>query len=285
MFRPIQYFSLSAIFRIFWRKVGLTWAILTLETALLALIPLMIGRAIDGLLNDQTKQLQELALLFFVLIAVAVLRRVYDTRAYGSIRVAVGAHLNRRHPDLPISARSARQDMARELVDFLEDQAPQVLTAVVEIVVAVILLYIFHFWLAVSAVVALIGINLTYIVFSRRFFRLNADLNQQKEQQVRLLGIRGGLSFVRHLRQMRRHEVRISDTEAIVYGLIYLGLGAFVICNLWLATTVIEPSTGDIFSIVTYSFTLLEASVVLPTALQAITRLSEITQRINRSDT
>ncbi len=150
--------------------------------------------------------------------------------------------------------------------------------------VAVFLLYLFHHWLAVSAIAALIGINLIYIVFSRRFFRLNADLNQQKEQQVRLLGIRGGLSFIRHLRQMRRHEVRISDTEAIVYGLIYVGLGAFVIGNLWLATTVIDPSTGDIFSIVTYSFTLLEASVVLPTALQAITRLSEITQRINRGD-
>ncbi|MEO1611201.1 MAG: ABC transporter six-transmembrane domain-containing protein [Pseudomonadota bacterium] len=281
MLNPLSHFALGPLFRRFWRRIGATWAILLVETALFALVPLMIGRAIDGLLKGDQTQLVELAALLVVLVAVAVARRVYDTRAYGSIRVALGAQLARRYPHLPVSARTARQDMARELVDFLEIQTPELLTAVVQIVVALILLWVFHPMLALSAIVAGVLMISIYAAFHRRFFRLNADLNQQKERQVAILAVGGGLGFIRHLRALRRHEVRLSDTEAIVYGLIYLGLLAFILFNIWFAAGLIEPSAGDIFSIVTYSTTFLEASIALPMALQALSRLSEISRRIN----
>ena len=281
MLRPLSSFALGPLFAMFWRRIGLTWLILMVETLLFALIPLMIGRAIDGLLANDLNQLIELAVLMFALLFVAVARRVYDTRAYGSIRVALGTRLNRRYPTLPVSARTARQDMARELVDFLELQAPELLTALVQITTALILLWLFHPWLAGSAIIAAVVMIAIYGVAHQRFYRLNSNLNQQKERQVHILTAGGGLAFARHLRALRRHEVRLSDTEAVVYGFIYAGLMAFLLFNLWFAAQLIEPSAGDIFSIVTYSTTFLEASIALPVALQAMTRLSEISARIN----
>ncbi len=259
----------------------MTWLILVVETTLFALIPLMIGRAIDGLLAGEPRQLAELAVLMFVLLIVAVSQRVCNTRAYGSIRVALGSQLNQRYPQLPVSARSARQDMARELVDFLELQVPELLTALVQITAALILLWLFHPWLARSAIIAAVVMVTIYGLSHRRFYRLNSNLNQQKEHQVHILTAGGGLAFAQHLRALRRHEVRLSDTEAVVYGLIYAGLMAFLLFNLWFATQLIAPSAGDIFSIVTYSTTFLKASIALPIALQAMTRLSEISARIN----
>ncbi len=281
MLRPLSSFALGPLFSMFWRRIGLTWLILIVETTLFALIPLMIGRAIDGLLSGNLAQLWELATLMFTLLFVAVGRRVYDTRAYGSIRVALGNQLNRRYPFLPVSSHSARQDMARELVDFLELQAPQLLTALVQIATALILLWLFHPWLAGSAVIAAVVMVTIYGFAHRRFYRLNSNLNQQKERQVHILTAGRGLSFARHLRALRRHEVRLSDTEAVVYGFIYAGLMAFLLFNLWFAAQLIAPSAGDIFSIVTYSTTFLEASIALPVAFQAMTRLSEISSRIN----
>ena len=281
MLRPLSSFALGPLFAMFWRRIGMTWLILIAETTLFALIPLMIGRAIDGLLGGDLTRLWELAALMFALLFVAVGRRVYDTRAYGSIRVALGTRLNRRYPHLPVSARSARQDMARELVDFLEMQAPELLTALVQITTALILLWLFHPWLAGSAIIAAVVMVGIYGLSHRRFYRLNSNLNQQKERQVHILTAGGGLAFARHLRALRRHEVRLSDTEALVYGFIYAGLMAFLLFNLWFAAQLIEPSAGDIFSIVTYSTTFLEASIALPVALQAMTRLSEISTRIN----
>ncbi len=281
MLRPLPSFALRPLFAMFWRRIGMTWLILIVETTLFALIPLMIGRAIDGLLSGDLRRLWELAILMFALLFVAVGRRVYDTRAYGSIRVALGTQLNRRYPHLPVSARSARQDMARELVDFLEMQAPELLTALVQIATALILLWLFHPWLAGSAIIAAVVMVTIYAISHRRFYRLNSSLNQQKERQVHILTAGGGLAFARHLRALRRHEVRLSDTEAVVYGFIYAGLMAFLLFNLWFAAQLIAPSAGDIFSIVTYSTTFLEASIALPVALQAMTRLSEISSRIN----
>lgn len=281
MLRPLSSFALRPLFAMFWRRIGMTWLILTAETTLFALIPLMIGRAIDGLLASDPTQLIELAILMFALLFVAVGRRIYDTRAYGSIRVALGTRLNRRYPHLPVSARTARQDMARELVDFLEMQAPELLTALVQITTALILLWLFHPWLAGSAIIAAVVMVGIYGIAHKRFYRLNSSLNQQKERQVQILTAGGGLAFARHLRALRRHEVRLSDTEAVVYGFIYAGLMAFLLFNLWFAAQLTDPSAGDIFSIVTYSMTFLEASIALPVALQAMTRLAEISARIN----
>ncbi|MDG1207837.1 MAG: ABC transporter six-transmembrane domain-containing protein [Paracoccaceae bacterium] len=281
MLRRISKFALGPLFAMFWRRIGTTWLFLIAETTLFALIPLMIGRAIDGLLSGEMQQLLELAILMFALLFVAVGRRIYDTRAYGSIRVTLGNQLNRRYPKLPVSARSARQDMARELVDFLEMQAPELLTALVQITTALILLWLFHPWLAGSAMIAAVVMVGIYGLSHKRFYNLNSNLNQQKERQVHILTASSGLAFARHLRALRRHEVRLSDTEAVVYGFIYAGLMAFLLFNLWFAAQLIAPSAGDIFSIVTYSTTFLEASIALPVALQAMTRLSEISSRIN----
>jgi len=76
--RPLNLSSLLSAFR--WRILT-TWLLVALENVLIALVPLTIGIAIDGLLAKDTEQLLPLAGLLFTLIAVAVSRRLYDTRA------------------------------------------------------------------------------------------------------------------------------------------------------------------------------------------------------------
>ncbi|MEM6915931.1 MAG: ABC transporter six-transmembrane domain-containing protein, partial [Verrucomicrobiota bacterium] len=80
---------------------------------------------------------------------------------------------------------------------------------------------------------------------------------------------------------LRRHEVRLSDTESLVYGLVFLVLLSMLAFNLWFAAARSGFSAGEIFSIVTYSYEFLQSAVALPFALQTLTRLREITQRIN----
>ncbi|MEM9055605.1 MAG: ABC transporter six-transmembrane domain-containing protein, partial [Pseudomonadota bacterium] len=121
-----------------------------------------------------------------------------------------------------------------------------------------------------------------YGLANNRFFRLNGDLNAQSEKQVSILegGIKEAIGA--HLSALRRHEVRLSDTEAIVYGLIFTVLLVMLGFNLWFAATQLSASPGQIFSIVTYSFEFIESAVMLPVTLQSLTRISEITQRINK---
>ena len=273
-----------ALLRQFTGRIGLTWLLVLLETALLAFSPLLIGRAIDGLLAAQYLPLWQLCVTLATLVLVAVARRLYDTRVYTGIRVHLGLKTDWKHREQPVSVRTARLDMSRELVDFLEHEVPQLLTAVVQILVSLLVLASISKELALSALLASIGMLAIYGLVHRRFSRLNGELNNARENQVVALGSQRPRAVLQHLLALRRTEVSISDTEAIIYGLIFLLQIAFVVFNLWFATSLSSATAGGIFTVVSYSWEYVEASLMLPIALQTWSRLSEITQRLNSTD-
>lgn len=79
------------------------------------------------------------------------------------------------------------------------------------------------------------------------------------------------------LRALRQSEVAISDTEAYVYGGIFMLQIAFVICNLQLGAQLPEITAGKIFSSATCSWEYVEAALLLPMTLQSWSCLSGIT--------
>lgn len=274
--------SIGVLMRRFWGRITLTWGLTLVETALFAILPLMIGRSIDGLLNNNWTPFSHLMITLATLLVVATGRRIYDTRAYGTVRVELGKVQAARGQSDPVSVVNARVAMGREMVDFLEDTAPASMTALVQVIVAVGILLSFHSYLAISAGGGLVLMLIIYAVFSRRFFRLNGQLNEVVEQQVKTLEGRDPKAIAKYFLGLRREEVRLSDTESIVYGAIFAVLLFMLAYNLWFAATQLGSSPGQIFSVVAYSQEFLQAAVQLPFALQSLTRLSEITDRINR---
>jgi len=273
--------TISTLLRRFLRPLGLTWVLTLGETALMALIPLLIGFAIDGLIGGDTIALAQLAAVLAALIAIGVARRLYDTRVFGTMRVEICKALAARSQGGSVSTLNARFGMGRELVDFLEQEVPAVMTSSVQLIASLAVLFAFHPVLAGSAFAAAVASVVLYGVFHRRFYRLNADNNQQTEQQVSILeaGARDGI--LAHLTTLRRIEIRLSDTEAFVYGAIFTVLLGFIVFNLWFAGTTLETTVGMIFSIITYSWEFVDAALVMPVTLQGWSRLSEIMNRIN----
>ena len=278
--RPL---TLRTLLRLFWFRVGLTWALTLLETGLWVIVPLLLGFTIDGLLDQVFEPFWHLCAILAALVAVAVVRQLIDTRVFGTMRVELSQVLAERNRGLPVSALNARVLMARELVDFLEEEMPVLMAAVVQLVASVVILFTYHWVLALAAVVAGGAMLLIYGRFHDRFFRLNRAINTRAEKQVRLLDTRIGPAFGRHLRWLRHWEVRLSDTEALVYGLIYAVLMGLVIVNLSFTALVMVASAGAIFAIVTYSWEFMDAAFNLPEALQQWSRLSEIIERINKA--
>ena len=279
----VDHLSMGTLFRVFRGKIVATWGLTLLETTMFALFPLLIGRAIDGLLTGDATAFQQFIAAMTVLLVVATGRRVYDTRAYGSMRVELGRAQVERAGGEQVSVTNARVLMGRELVDFLETQAPMSITGLIQIIVSIIVLFTFHGLLALSASVAAISMIVIYGLFARRFFTMNSDLNHQAEAQVSALEARDLAKVTAHLTGLRRHEVRLSDTESVVYGLIFTALLSMLAFNLWFAATQIAATPGQIFSIVSYSYEFVQSAVLLPMALLSLTRLSEITERINKT--
>ena len=278
-----QPLTISALLRTFLRPISLTWFLMLCETALTALIPLLIGFAIDGLLADDTTALLQLTAVLAVLIAVSVVRRLYDTRVYGTIGVELGKALTERSAAVPVSTVNARLEMSRELVEFLEKEAPAVMASVIQLAVALVVLFAFHPFLFGATCAAAVLMIVFYALSHRRFYRLNAEYNQQAEQQVRILETAHPEGILSHLHKIRRIGIRLSDTEAYVYGAIYTAMLGLILFNLWFAASNMEITVGRIFSIISYSWEFVESALVLPVTLQSWSRLSEIMQRINQT--
>ncbi|KPD12862.1 ABC transporter six-transmembrane domain-containing protein [Phaeobacter sp. 11ANDIMAR09] len=275
--------TVGSLFRVFRLRIALTWAIILAETALMALIPLFIGFAIDDLLEGRSTSFWQLAGIMALLIGLAVIRRVYDTRVYGAIRVELGKAQVTRSDGIEVSTLNAQLSMGRELVDFLEDTLPEAVAAGVQVLVSVAILYAFSPNLAVVAVGATFAMVAIYAGFHHRFYRLNGALNQQSEKQVSLLEGRALRPMLAHFLRLRRLEVRLSDTEAALYGAIFIVLLGMILFNLRIATGLPGITAGTIFSVISYSWEFVESALALPVTLQSWTRLSEIKVRINRS--
>ncbi len=276
--RPL---TLGTLLLVFWARMSLTWAIILLETGLLALIPLFIGFAIDDLLAGVTASFWHLAAVMAALIVLSVVRRIYDTRAYGTLRVELGVAQVKRATGMEVSTFNAQIAMGRELVDFFEDTLPEAIEGGVQLLVSVAILYAFSPKLALAAAGSALVMVLIYAMFHRSFYRLNAALNNQTEQQVRLLEQRRLRPLLSHFLRLRRHEVRLSDAEALLYGAVFLVMLAMILCILRIATGLPEASAGTVFSVISYSWEFVESALALPVTLQSWTRLSEIMARIN----
>jgi len=277
--------DLTYILKQFTGKIAVTWTIVLLENVMIAVVPLFVGLTIDGLLAGRMEELGWLVAILVALGVFAVGRRIYDTRAYGSIRLHLGSELHRRNAGMQVSKGSARIDMSRELVDFLEQEAPALITAIVQIFVSLAILTYFDLHLGLSSILVVIGMLLVYACFHQSFYRFNARLNEQKERQVDVLAEGGRLGVFKHLKALRRHEVSISDTEAILYGGIFLLQIGFIAFNLFRGARIDGVTAGQIFAIATYSWEYVEAALMLPIALQNWSRLSEISSRINAVNT
>lgn len=264
-------------------RVFITWTLLIGEVALLALIPLFIGHTIDALLaKPQISVLLEISLLFIGLVIVAVVRRAYDTRAYGTMRVDLCKALIERSKHKDVSKLNAQVEMGRELADFLEEQMPLVITCVIQLVISVAILFSFGIEMGLASLTAVLFMLCFYGVFHKRFFKLNARLNAIAEEQVGVLASGNVTRISGFLIQRRLSEVKLSDTDSIMYGIVYLVMFTLILVNLWSASLLTGVTAGAIFAIISYSWELVGASVELPATLQQWTRLSEIQGRINR---
>lgn len=273
--------TVSNLLKKFWKPISITWILTISETVLMTLIPLFIGFAIDGLLEDRLDDFVHLVSIMGALLLTSVCRRAYDTRVFGTIRVELGKTLVARSSKLATSIVNARLGMGRELAGFLEEQAPEAMNSVVQLIISSIVLYTFHPTLALTSILAAVLMMIIYSLFHKQFYRLNSAYNHQEEKQVNTLNTQKPERIYSHLIRLRRLEVSLSDTESVVYGLIFLVLLSFVSFNLWFAASNIDVTVGKIFSVISYSWSFVESALILPITLQSWSRLREIMTRIN----
>ncbi|HVJ02645.1 MAG TPA: ABC transporter six-transmembrane domain-containing protein, partial [Sphingomonas sp.] len=104
------------------RRIALSVLLAAAEAGGQVVLPFLIGIALDDYIDRSYRGLVLLASVGIVTMLLAVVRRLHDARLYARIYEKVAADTLERETGL--SERTARLNMLREVVDFLEFSMP-----------------------------------------------------------------------------------------------------------------------------------------------------------------
>ena len=214
--------------------------------------------------------------------AVGCGRQMYDTRLYTEVYNAIVTDtvLRQRQAGIEPTAVAARSTMSREFVTFFEKDMPVVINA----------------WSASSArppscstttsssapwspccFIPVAVINRNYMRLS---LALNASLNNQLEQEVKVIDGAQPQAVMGHFAEVRGWRIKLSDADARNWTMIeVLSMVVFVLVLLRVAYLP-NPEAGTIFAMFFYVWRLMEKLDLSPQIVQQLMRLQDIRRRI-----
>lgn len=272
---------LRLILRFKWR-VALTMSLVIVEAIVELLFPLIIGIAINGLLEDNRSGVMALGGLGVTALVVGSARRFVDTRAYAGVYETVANEVTERgrRNGTPTSTVAGRATLLVEFIEFLENSMPAIVTMVIGttgtiVIVAGINLNVFWACLALLELVIVV-----YALNGRLSYELNQGYNDELEQQVTAIDSQDPTRTAQHFASMMRWNIKLSDLETVSYIAIWLGVIGLLV---YAPIQVIDPGQteyGFAFAAIIYVFQYIEALVTLPLYIQQTIRLQEISRRL-----
>lgn len=277
--------TLFSIFKRYRWRIIATLTLVFAEAGAMLFLPLAIGGAIDGLLANSYQGLWWLVAVGLGVTISGSLRRVYDTRVYSGIYVDISTETAESDITSNTSTVNARMTMLRELVEFLENDLPELLNSVIGLVGTVIILLTLDlqiFFACLAELILMIGV---FLATNKRTTKLNYNYNNAMESQVTALENRKSQPIKGFMQKLMYWNIKLSDLETIIFGIIWLGMVALIVYSVIQAVGDGSMKTGAIMATVMYVMQFAEGSGMLPLYFQKYLRLQEISSRLRTSTT
>lgn len=274
---------IGGLFRRHTLPISFTYTLTLLEKILQLLFPWATGVAIDSLLGSDGSGLWLLCGLWLLHLVSATGRKMYDTRLFTRIytTLATGTVLRQRAAGDTVSAVAARSALSRECIDFVERDLPQLLHTSIAAVGSVAMLFYYSIplgWISASLLLPAVACNGW---FALKATALNRRINDRLEREVQAIEGFAEPRVRRHFSILRRARIRLSDAEAISGGLVELFMVAALAASLIIYTRIDSATPGMVYAVFVYLWTYFETLWVVPSAVNAITRVRDIGSRLH----
>lgn len=201
-------------------RLLLTYAVFNVENCAELAQPWLLGVAITGILSGRTHLLWGFVLFFAIRVGVGVLRRMYDTRVFMRLYGALATDMvvSQRRRDVAVSRVAARASLTREVTGFLEHDVPAAFTTGYAILGGIVMLGFYDAALVpVALLTGIAGVALN-AASERRTRRLNRNLNDVLEDEVRVVSCGSVRSTSDHYAGVAYWHVRVSDWQAMTFS-------------------------------------------------------------------
>ena len=266
--------------------IAATLGLLFVENLLLLVEPLLLGHAIDGLIAQDRLPFWFFVSVMAATLVVGVVRRIYDTRAYGRIyrEVASAMVVDSNARDVNTSQIIARASFVSEFSDFFEYHVPLALMSFITLIGSIMMLSFISPTLSGGAVITAILVSGVFFFSRKRINTLNAGYNDELERRAETLTSRDNSLASSHFGQITRWKIRLSDLEARNFGLAFAIAIILIASAVYLLIAVEQKSEGQIIAALTYLLQFTDAVIMLPATYQEFVRTREIGSRITSKD-
>lgn len=278
-----KFYILKNLFSKHKYQLFITYSLFTVETVGGLLRYYFFGEAVNDIIKGSYIGLIVLAAVHLVYLSVGTLRHMYDSRTYSAIYTSlVTKLLSRRINQFHVSKLSAHSTLAREFVDFLEQDLVYVLEAFYNLAGSLIILFFYDKTIALICLAILAPVMMVSYVYGKRMNRLNKERNDELEKQVDVISTANKIKIQQHYNNLRKWQIKISNKEALNFGFMELMVLVVITVSLMVSKSIHNPAmmAGSLFGIYSYILKFTSGLDTIPYTVQRLSSLNDIAKRI-----
>ena len=265
----------------------ITYVLFTIETAGGLLRFYFFGEAVNGIIKGSYNGLIILAAVHLVYLSVGTIRHIYDTRTFSAIYTSlVTKLLLNKSKQSTISKMSAHSTLAREFVDFLEQDFVYVLEAIYNLAGSLIILFFYDKTIATVCLSILVPVMIMSYFYGKKMAVLNREKNDELERQVDIISTGSKIKIHNHYNNLRKWQIKISNKEAFNFGFMELMVLAVITISLIVSQSVHSTAmmAGSLFGIYSYILKFASGLDTIPYTIQRLSSLNDIAKRMELNE-
>jgi ABC-type multidrug transport system fused ATPase/permease subunit len=263
-------------------QLFITYALFTVETIGGLLRFYFFGEAVNDIIKGSYHGLFVLAAIHLIYLSVGTVRHMYDTRTYTAIYTSLVTRLLSRRSKPDVSKMSAHSTLAREFVDFLEQDLVYVLEALYNLAGSLLILFFYDRAIALLCLSVLVPVSLVSYVYGKRMNSLNRERNDELEKQVDVISTHNKIKIQNHYSNLRKWQIKISDKEAMNFGFMELIVLVIITLSLLVSQNIHHSAmlAGSLFGVYSYILKFTAGLDTIPYIVQRLSSINDIARRI-----
>ena len=242
-------------------------------------IPFLLGKSIDGLINNNWCWILLLGISYFLSNFFNYKRMVYDTKVYTSIYNNIVLNFLKKD-DVDVSTKIARTDMAHEIVNVLENYLHYYIGIIVTIIGSLIFIYSENCQVGILVSFAIVFITSAVFILYKKIKQGITVFNNNYEKKTKSIE-NGYLSSEYFFNRSRNIAICQSTIQGknwfLVNSIKYIFLLASIIL---LITSTKDITIGSVITVYSYVNNFLIALLSAPVAIEMFLRINDVLKRL-----
>ncbi len=232
-------------------KIGLIYFLLVIQYCLFSLIPFLLGKAIDGLLQNQNTNFYYFLLVEIIALLIGFFLKRYDTKVFMKIfsEKAIKAIQMLRDKNVIPSTIATRYGLVGYYSDFFEFSVPQILQAIINSTTALSMLFLTDYKIGLIASILFTFMIINNIKISYKTQKVDLDIQHTKETITHSL--MENQEYKNNLTSLGNLYIRKSNLDATNF-FFNDGLSIIMHISVLLMLVFTQPSIGAITSTLMY---------------------------------